>query len=317
LKRVLVIKFGGLGDVVRSFAALVRIREAHPEAEITVLTTPPYAPLYAASPYVDRVESDGRSKEFRKTFALIVRLRRSRYDRVYDLQTSARSSRLFYGMLPFPPQWSGIALGASHRHRNPHRDSMHALEQKADQLKAAGIWPDAPITPGQAPPPDLSWAVFNDQPNHSPKFFGLAEPFCLMVPGASLHRPCKRWPVERYAALARVLRAEGLNVGVIAGPAEKDLAAAIPLAKDLTGKTDLLQIASLGARAAFAVGNDTGPTHILAAAGAPTLVLFSSDSDPALCAPRGRRVALLRQDRLSDLPLDTVLSALDSLYRVA
>jgi len=55
----------------------------------------------------------------------------------------------------------------------------------------------------------------------------------------------------------------------------------------------------------------------LAAAGAPTLVLFSCDSDPALCAPRGRQVALLRQDRLSDLPLDTVLSALDSLYRVA
>jgi ADP-heptose:LPS heptosyltransferase len=67
-------------------------------------------------------------------------------------------------------------------------------------------------------------------------------------------------------------------------------------------------IAALGARAAVAVGNDTGPLHLIAAAGAPTVALFSADSDPALCAPRGR-VAILRDAVLANLPVDPVLAA--------
>ena len=61
----------------------------------------------------------------------------------------------------------------------------------------------------------------------------------------------------------------------------------------------------LGAKAALAVGNDTGPLHLAAASGAPTVVLFSKASDPALSAPRGK-VAVLQAERLSDLAVATV-----------
>jgi ADP-heptose:LPS heptosyltransferase len=313
MKRVLVIKLGALGDVALAMAPLRKIREAHPEAEITVLTTAPYAAFFAASPYVDKVDADGRPKGLGRTLALYRRLRRARYDRVYDLQTSDRTKALFLALMPRPPEWSGVAPGCSHPHRNPRRDFMHALEAKADQLKDAGIWPDAPTEPGTAPPPDLSWVLAGDPADRRPEHFGLTEPYALLVPGGSAHRPGKRWPVEHYAALAALLRAEGFDVGVIGGPPEAELAAAIPFAKDLTGRTDFLQIAALGARAALAVGNDTGPTHILAAAGAPTLALFSSDSDPALSAPRGRRVEVLRRERLAELPVETVVSTLKTL----
>ena len=98
---------------------------------------------------------------------------------------------------------------------------------------------------------------------------------------------------------------------MLGGPAEAGIGAAIAIAasgtRDLTGATDYAQIAGLAARAALAVGNDTGPTHLVAAAGAPTLVLFSADSDPALCAPRGRRVEVVQEARLSELALETVL----------
>ena len=50
LNRILVIKLAALGDMVQAFAPMARIRQAHPEAEITLLTTPPYAALAAASP---------------------------------------------------------------------------------------------------------------------------------------------------------------------------------------------------------------------------------------------------------------------------
>ena len=153
-------------------------------------------------------------------------------------------------------------------------------------------------------------------PDRQPQHFGLAQPYALLIPGASARRPGKRWPADRYGALAKALAQEGLGVAVIGGPGEGPLAEAIraiaPEALDLTGRTDFAQVAALGGKAALAVGNDTGPTHLAAAAGAPTLALFSGESDPALCGPRGRAVQVLQMERLGELSTDTVLqSALD------
>jgi ADP-heptose:LPS heptosyltransferase len=319
--RILVIKLAALGDMIQAFAAMARIRAAHPDAHITLLTTPPFAALAKASPYVDRVETDGRSGRAGATLAMLWRLRRAHYERVYDLQTSDRSSSYFQALRPFPPEWSGIARGCSHPHNNPDRDRMHTLERQADQLRFAGIWPDAPSAAGGAPPPDLSWMLADETADRRPEHFGLASPYALLVPGASPERPGKRWPVENYAALAARLAALGLDVGVVGGRGEADLAAAIlaaaPAAKDLTGRTELLQLAGLGARASLAVGNDTGPMHLIAAAGAPSLALFSAESDPALCAPRGRKVEVLRAPRLNELAAETVERAAEALFRAS
>ena len=308
-QRILVIKLAALGDVVQAFPPFARIRAAHPGAHITLLTTPPYASLAAASPYFDTIETDGRPGSVGQTASMLRRLRRARYDRVYDLQTSTRSCAYFLALWPNPPQWSGIAPFCSHPHRNPERDAMHTLERQTEQLRDAGIWPDAPTERGSAEPPDLSFMLQDTAPERRPEHFGLRAPYALLIPGASAHRPGKRWPAACYAGLASALRADGLDVAVLGGPAEAEIGREIAAASgavDLTARTDFAQIAGLGARAALAVGNDTGPTHLVAAAGAPTLVLFSAESDPALCAPRGRRVEVLQVERLAELELEPV-----------
>ena len=309
--KVLVIKLGALGDFVLAGPAMRRIRQAHAGAEITLLTTPLYAPLGEACPYVDRVERDGRPKTLGGTIAMLRRLRRAGYDRVYDLQTSSRSSAYFQALRPNPPAWSGIAAGCSLPHRNPDRDQMHTLERQADQLKHAGIWDEAPTAPGSAPSPDVSWLVDGGAAER----FGLVAPYALLVPGGSAHRPEKRWP--GYAELARALAVQGLQPVLIGGPDEADLAGGIataaPGTANLAGRTSFADIASLGARAALAVGNDTGPLHLIAASGAPTLALFSDASDPALTAPRGRRTAVLRRPSLNRLQVEAVLEACEDL----
>jgi len=310
IEKILVIKLSALGDVVLALAAMKRIREAHPKAHITLLTTPPFEALMRMSPYVDEVDTDGRPEGFRAWMALLGRLRRARYDRVYDLQTSSRSGRIHLGLWPFPPQWSGIAFGCSHPHRNRRRNFMHTLERQADQLKEAGIWPDAPTGVGEAPPPDLSWIL---AAANAP---APARPYALLIPGGSAHRPEKRWPAERYGEFAKAMIARGFEVVVIGGAQETELAEAIrrlaPEARDLTAKTDLPTVAALGARAALVVGNDTGPLHLAAATGAPTIVLFSAASDPDLSAPRGH-VAVLHAPDLADMPVAQVLQAAEAL----
>lgn len=316
VERILVIKLSALGDFVLALAAMKKIREAHPKAHITLLTTPPFEALAKSCPYFNAVDVGGRPEGFPEWMALRKRLRAAGFSRVYDLQTSSQSNRIFQILRPNPPAWSGIAFGCSLPHRNPLRDQMHTLERQADQLMYAGIWPDAPTEPGTAPPPDLSW-ILKQAPAERPVPGGVKpRPYVMFVPGGSAHRMEKRWPLERYSELARILYSRGFDIVIIGGPQETSLAHAIqrqtPRARDLTGRTDFARIAVLASRAALAVGNDTGPLHLAVAAGAPAIVIFGKTSDPSLSAPRGR-VAILQSDDLTDLTVAQVAQAANSL----
>jgi ADP-heptose:LPS heptosyltransferase len=300
LRRILVIRLGALGDFVLSFSAFAAIRAWHAEDEVTLLTGAPFADLARRAPWFDRVLVDARPAWWNLPGVLRLARRLRGFDFVYDLQTSGRSSRYF--LLAGRPPWSGIASGCSHPHANPGRSALHTLERQREQLRQAGI--------DRFPPPDLTWLTAADT-------FGLPRPYALLVPGAAAHRPAKRWPAERFGVLAAVLARRGQTPVVLGARTEAKLAAVIraacPAALDLTGRTAIADIAALAARAAVAVGNDTGPMHLIAAVGCPALVLFSAASDPALTAPRGPGgawPALLRVSELGDLSPERVAAAL-------
>jgi ADP-heptose:LPS heptosyltransferase len=304
--RVLVIKLGALGDFIQALGPMKAIRNHHQGARITLLTAAPYAELGERSGYFDRVWIDRRPRLWNLSgwIGLGARLRRGRFARVYDLQTSDRSGAYFFLMrrpLAGGPEWSGIARGCSHPHDNPRRNSMHTIERQAEQLGRAGI--------ADVPPPDVAFL------DADVGRFGLAEPYVLIVPGGARHRPGKRWPAEAYGELARRLGERGLTAALLGAASEAPLAKRIretaPAARDLTGATTLAQVAALARSAAAAVGNDTGPMHIIATAGCPCVVLFSAESDPALCAPRGPAVTVLRRTRLADLGAGEVMAALE------
>jgi len=305
-QRILVIKLGAMGDVVQALGPMAAIRRHHPEAHITVLTTAPYETLLRASAYFDEVWLDTKPiwTQPGAWLALRARLRSAGFHRVYDLQTSKRSCLYYQLYWPGPyPEWSGIARGCSHPHATPDRNHMHTADRQADQLFAAGIT--------QTSPPDLFWA------DSDTRRFDLTEPICLIVPGGAPHRLKKRWPADHYAALATALADRGVTPVLLGTNNEVDLLSSIahacPAARNLCGETTFLDLAALARRAAGAVGNDTGPMHLLVAAGCPSTVLFSTDSDPALCAPRGHAVTILRRADLHTLPVSEVLAAVQKI----
>jgi len=304
--RVLVIKLGALGDFVQAFGPFAAIRRHHAGARIVLLTTRPYADLARASGWFDEVWIDTRPCAPGPLLALRRRLRGAGFARVYDLQTSDRSSFYFHLFWPGPhPEWSGIARGCSHSHANPKRDVMHTVERQAEQLAMAGI--------AAVPPPDLAWLA-GDAAR-----FGLPARFALVAPGGAAHRPAKRWPTERFAELAGWLDRRGVAPVLLGAAGEERTLAAIaeacPAARSLAGETTLADIAALARAAAAAVGNDTGPMHLIAAVGCPAVVLYSAESDPALCAQRGPRVAIVRRPSLADLATSDVAKVLATLWQ--
>ena len=77
---------------------------------------------------------------------------------------------------------------------------------------------------------------------------------------------------------------------------------------NLQAKTSIEEIASLARYARIVIGGDTGPMHIAAATGTPVIMLFSKHSlPPALCAPRGEHVHIIKQDDLSTLSEEIVI----------
>jgi ADP-heptose:LPS heptosyltransferase len=307
MSRVLVIRLGALGDFVQSFGPFAAIRAHRPQARITLLTTPPFAELGRRAPWFDAVLIDTRPSAW--NLPGLLRLARSLrgFDFVYDVQTSSRSSRYFW--LAGRPPWSGIAAGCSHPHANPRRDFMHTRERQREQLEMAGVEAFAA--------PDLAWLTrVSDRAQGDGIRAALpGAPYAILVPGAAPHRPAKRWPY--FPALAGQLEARGLVPVVLGSPAERPLADAIrqhaPSAIDLTGRTSIADLAVVAASADLAVGNDTGPMHVAAGVGCPSVVLFAAVSDPDLTAPRypdGGWPTILRAADLADLPPDRVAAAL-------
>jgi ADP-heptose:LPS heptosyltransferase len=300
LKRILVIKLGALGDFVLAFGPFATIRAHHPDATITLLTTAPFADLASAAPWFDKVVIDARPDWWNLPGLLRLRRALHGFDMVYDLQTSGRSNR--YHWLAGAPPWSGIAAGATHPHANPDRNAMHTIERQEDQLRMAGI--------DQFAVPELGWLI-QAAPVQLPR------PYAVLVPGAAPHRPRKRWPAERFGALAALLGDRGVTPVIVGAPQDSPLAAAIravyPAAVDMTGRTNLRQLAAVATGASLAVGNDTGPLHLAAATGIPCIALFSADSDPALTRPRGQ-VTVLSAPSLADLPVQRVAEALPPVH---
>lgn len=301
-REVLIIKLGALGDFIQALGPMPAIRRHHANDRITLLTTPRYAELAAQTRLFDDILIDDRPKalDLGGWLALRRKLRRGRFERVYDLQTSDRSG--IYAWLLWPgrtPEWSGIAWQCTHPHANLERDGQHTMDRQAEQLLMAGIYPVS-VVPSLPPAGSLPTAI-------------AGKPFAMLIPGSSPRHLAKRWSVDRYGQLAVRLWDAGYLPALIGVHGEKDLGRRIceicPEAVDLVGHTDVAALAALARTAALTVGNDTGATHVAAAGGNPVVVLFSRASDPRLCAPRGKRVQVLMQPDLADLPVEPVFAA--------
>jgi ADP-heptose:LPS heptosyltransferase len=303
-KSILVIKLSALGDFIMATGAIQAIRAHHVGDRITLLTTGAYQRLAEKTGCFDEIWLDPRAPPWRlnRWFALVARLRGAGFARVYDLQGSERTGWYFRLLGGRTQEWIGVVAGASHRYINPP-EPTHVTNLHAEMLALAGI--------AEVPPPDVSFLTADVAR------YGITGPYGLLVPGSAPHRLAKRWPAARFAALARELAAGGTTPVLLGTTAEArevaEIARACPAARDLCCETGLAEIAALARGASFAVGNDTGPMHLIAAAGCICLALYSAESDPARHAPRGSKVAILREDSLADLELDRVLSALEAL----
>jgi len=308
MKRILVIRLGALGDLVFCFQTFHEIRHTYPDADIALLTRAPFADFARSLPYFDHVIVDTHPTIFspRDWFRLRKDLIDFSPDIVFDLQGKFRQTVL-YALLggPFGPVWSGAAPFCKFPRPWPPRAGMNFADFLGAQLRAAGI----PATL----PPDLRWL---DAPIQK---FSLPSRYAVLIPGCSPKAPHKRWPPKKYAALAKMLRSKGVACVAVGTVSDAEAISVIkifvPEVVDVSGKTTLFELAGILRRAHLVVGNDTGPLHLAAALGTPTVALFSGKSNPIWSKPPGPKVAWRQSENLADLSVANAVSAIDELRR--
>tara|TARA_R110000868_G_scaffold218576_2_gene469084 strand:+ start:13661 stop:14572 length:912 start_codon:yes stop_codon:yes gene_type:complete len=286
MEKILVIKLGALGDFVQATGAFSAIRQHHADAEITLLTTKGMMPFAKDNPNFDKIHIDTRQKLYNLSYLKRLMGMLRGYDMVYDLQTNDRTNFAYY-FLAGRPAWCGIAPCCTYKQVNPLRGQMHTLDRLADQLKVAGV--------ENMDAPNLLYAAKDSA--EIVREYGLdLSKLILLVPGGSAHRPEKRW--SYFAELSDALMAKGYQTVLVGAGAEESLLNEIEkkcAAINLCNKTSIGELIDLSSKAAFVIGNDTGPTHIAVASGAKGAVLFGSASNPKRCAPRGEGVHIFHK----------------------
>ncbi len=302
-QNILVIKLGALGDFIQSLGPMRAIRQAHPDAKITLLTTSPFENFAEKSGYFDSIVLDKRPKwyHYKEWRHLKEFLNESHFTRVYDLQNNDRTG-LYFKLLKTPkPEWVGIAKGASHRNTSPLRTQGKAFEGHKQTLALAGI--------SSVEIDKLDWLEADISA------FNLPDKYVLIVPGCAPNRPEKKWPVENYIDLCRYISKNLKAMPVLIGTEKeaditRKISQTIDSGKiiDLTGKTTLEQIVTLARNAFCAVGNDTGPIHLIGVTSCPAIVIFNENkhSNPKRHAPLGENVVYIAAPDLKDISVKRV-----------
>jgi ADP-heptose:LPS heptosyltransferase len=293
---LLVLRALGLGDLATVVPVLRALRRSYPDYELTLAAPAPLAPLAAATGAVDRLHV---------TPAYV----RSPIKALYWYGERPRLAVNLHGSGPQshrallairPERMLAFASPAAGHFNGPQWSAdEHEVSRWCRLLNWAGV---------PADPDDLSLPV-------PPPPRGLGG-VVVVHPGASGAE--RRWPVARFATVARILAGDGYRVVVTGSVAEFADAAAVaagaglPCSAVLAGRTDLSMLGAIIGNARLLICGDTGVAHLATAYGTPSVVLFGPIS-PALWGPppdRDRHVVLWHgPDGLTDIGIGEVCQA--------
>ena len=295
-KNILVIKFCCLGDIVFISPALRALRASYPKARITILVSHWGAELIPCLPMVDDViVSDA---PYEKSFwnklisavQLIQKLRKLRPDIVFNTHRNSMFGLLAY--LSGARYRCGFTETRFLTHTSPFQHSQYEVERYLSVLSAIGIHSENTVTILQAPKQDYESVDRKLEALHiSPE-----KDVIVIFPGGGENvgtsMTIKRWYPERYVELIRLIQGQtGGSIILVGGKEDKSLCNQIASPCEgvinLAGELSIREIVALGKRCRVFLGSDSGPTHMIAATGAPTVALFGP-TDPRLVAPRGK-----------------------------
>ena len=275
VRRIAVLRGGGLGDLVFALPAIEALDAAYPDAEIVLLGSAVHAALLEGRPGpVDRVEvlpaqpgAPGAAGALREFSA---RLRKERFDLAVQLHGGGRNSN------PVLLDLGARRTAGTATEDAPQLDITVPYEyyqhEQIRGLEVVGLLDAPPVALG----PRLHVREAERQTGRRLRA-ELGRPYIVMHPGAT--DPRRRWPAERFAAVARAVVEDGLAVVLVGDDSDEEAAerigATVPQhCVSRAGGYELGELLGVLAEAELVVGNDSGPRHLAEAVGSATVGIY-------------------------------------------
>ena len=293
METFLILRLGAMGDVLHGLPAVIELHKQRPDWKIEWVIEQRWRPLLPAC--VTPIEV--HTRRWRKTWSAsdtrneIRALRQhGSQDVGVDLQGSMKSAVLGRWLRP------KLFLGSAHPRELPARffyDGMveihaqHVIDQAFELVEAAS---NVSLSSVRQP---LDPFVTPAEADAAADRVARLGKFALLNPGAGWK--AKEWPVERYSELARCLIGLGIVPVINCGPGEEPLGMAVirECPEALAVLLSIGELIALLRRASLFVGGDTGPMHLAAMLGVPTVALFGP-TDPARNGPYYPRSRVVR-----------------------
>jgi heptosyltransferase III len=293
--RFLILRGGAIGDFIVTLPAIEAIRRRWPESHIELVGYPHIARLALAGGLVDEVLSLDRAAVAEYfSFSPWVSPEQAAYVRSFDV------------VISYLHDPSGVVrknlLEAGARqviYCSPLVEAGYAADHLMKPLQELALYPEGPVYPRLSLKPEYRHAGLGDAR-------AVGEKVVAIHPGSG--SPKKNWPLRKFLALARRLKAETpLAPLFLLGEADQAIAEILPGAAPefpVIGNRDLIDVASILSACQAYVGNDSGITQLAAALGIPAVCLYGP-SDPAIWGPRGpnSRIVAARERTSESLAL--------------
>ena len=332
--RILLVRLSALGDVVHALPVAATLRKMFPNAQIDWVVDERYQEILEFVPIINKsiVFSTRRTSAWRGMFEVIRSLRRGNYDIAIDVQGLVKSAFLARAsrarrVVGFP--WAHLRERAARFFYTEVYDpgnASHVIEKGLRLVTSLGV-PNARGArvsfPIEVPP-----SIVPDQVRKELRI-GANARFVLLNPGAAW--PNKRWPAERFGAVADWLqRRHGLPSVVLWGPGDEDRATRVVSASGgtahLAPRTSIADLLALFQSATLMISGDTGPLHIAAALGTPVVGIYGPTSETrngpwspedvtvsrfSTCSCNYRRECYAREWCLANISVVEITSAID------
>lgn len=278
-QRILIVKLSSLGDLFHALPT-VRALKKGLDAEIDWVTQPEYVELVRCFDDVDNVISFPRRHLRTQLAPFLNQLRENRYDYVIDLQGLLKSAVITAaarGGRKIGPSGSREGSFLFYHARSGRKNKeRHAVEELQDVVHYLSL----------PSPEELSFPV--TFPAHAGLGQGLHIALCPCSRAAG-----KNWPADRFIETGKNLQQLGAVIHLVGSPADLPLCGQIveaigPTAQNHAGETSLLELGGLLKQMDLLITVDSGPMHMAAAIGTPTLALFGPTS-PLRTGPFGKQ----------------------------
>ncbi len=296
IEKILIRGPNWVGDAVLAIPAMKAVRARYPGAEITLLVRPWVAGLFSSAPFVDKVWSEMRPATLRDWIRVTRDIRQRKFDLALLLPNSFESALMMFmgrvkeriGYATDGRSWmltNAVAIAPQPRHQ---------VQYYLDLVKTlSGIIDSSSIQiEATASERDSARQLLAEEG------IPLIGRFLVLNPGAA-YGSAKRWHQDRFAGVADHLACElGLDVAIIGSESERAIAEQV---RDritrgtavLNGRTSLETLIGVLAESSLMITNDSGPMHIAAALGIPTVAIFGS-TDERVTGPYGPRTRVVK-----------------------